>query len=138
MRVAQPATLLDAIFPARPGHVSVIRRAVTDAATEFGADAIAQRHIGLAVSEAASNAILHAYRDRAAADWNVRVLVQKADGYLNVSVRDNGIGMTPRPDSPGQGLGLCLMAHEAESVEIRSVAGAGTEVVLRFQIGQPS
>ncbi len=89
--------------------------------------------INLAVSEAATNAVLHAYRDRAAADaGDVRVRVRGCDGRLVVHIHDDGMGLVPRPDSPGLGLGLCLMAHETDRFEIRKTPGGGTEVVLHF------
>jgi anti-sigma regulatory factor (Ser/Thr protein kinase) len=57
-----------------------------------------------------------------------------ADDFLDVSICDQGIGMSPRADSPGMGLGLCLMAHEAHSFEIKTSAAGGTEVLLRFEL----
>ena len=127
------AAVLDAVYPALPPRVAEIRRDVNDVATGAGADELALLRIGLAVSEAATNAIIHAYRDRAAAG-DVRVLVQQADDFLDVSIRDQGIGMSPRADSPGLGLGLGLMAHEANSFEIRTSTDGGTEVLLRFEL----
>jgi serine/threonine-protein kinase RsbW len=123
--------VLDAVYPALPPRVAEIRRDVNDVATGAGADDVALLRIGLAVSEAATNAILHAYRGRATAG-DVRVLVAHADDFLDVSICDQGVGMSPRADSPGMGLGLCLMAHEAHSFEIRTSAEGGTEVLLRF------
>lgn len=129
------AAVLDAIYPAQPPRLAEIRRDVNDAATGAGADETALLRINLAVSEAATNAILHAYRDRAEADaGDVRVLVQHADDILDVSICDHGVGMSPRADSPGMGLGLCLMAHEANSFEIRTSPDGGTEVFLRFRL----
>jgi len=125
---------LDAVYPAQPTRVAEIRRDVTDVATIFGADETALLQIKLAVSEAATNAILHAYRDGSAAG-NVHVLVEHDDDFLDVSICDRGVGMSPRCDSPGMGIGLCLMAHEAYRCEIKSSPDGGTEVVLRFQLG---
>jgi anti-sigma regulatory factor (Ser/Thr protein kinase) len=127
------AAVLDAVYPALPPRVAEIRRDVHDVATGAGADELALLRIGLAVSEAATNAIIHAYRDRAAAG-DVHVLVMHADDFLDVSICDQGIGMSPRADSPGMGLGLCLMAHEAHSFEIKTSAAGGTEVLLRFEL----
>jgi anti-sigma regulatory factor (Ser/Thr protein kinase) len=125
---------LDAVYPAQPARVAEIRRDVTTAATGCGADELALLRINLAVSEAASNAILHAYRD-GAPRGDVHVLVWHADDCLDVSVCDNGIGMSPRTDSPGMGLGLGLIAHETTTCEIRTTASGGTEVLMRFDLG---
>lgn len=133
MAFSEPVAALDATYPAQPIRIAQIRRDVTNAATCLGADEAALLRINLAVSEAATNAVLHAYRDRPAAG-DVRVLVEHEDHRLDVSIRDSGVGMSPRPDSPGLGLGLGLMAHEATNCEIRTVPEGGTEVVLRFAL----
>ncbi len=129
----QSGTVLDAVYPALPLRVAEIRRDVAGVASDHGADEMALLQINLAVSEAATNAVLHAYRDdRSAGD--VHVLVLHDDDFLDVSICDDGIGMSPRADSPGMGLGLCLMAHEADSFQIKTTPGGGTEVALRFAL----
>ena len=136
MAATPPGTAFDAVYPATPTLVAQIRHDVSSVATGFGADAAALLRINLAVSEAATNAILHAYRNgRPSGD--VHVFVQHADEFLDVSICDSGVGMSPRADSPGLGLGLGLMAHETHSFEVRSSPQGGTEVVLRFQLEGP-
>jgi hypothetical protein len=44
------------------------------------------------------------------------------------------MGLVPRTDSPGMGLGLCLMAHETDCFEVRKTPGGGTEVILHFRL----
>ncbi len=63
------------------------------------------------------------------------MLVDRLKSALCVSVLDHGVGMSPRIDSPGAGLGLSLMATVSESCEIKSPAGGGTEVIMRFDLG---
>ena len=130
------AAALDLRYPARPSQVALIRQAVGDIASEFGASEAVLLQINLAVSEAATNAILHAYRDRAENDvGDVRVVVRPSiDGLLAVHVSDEGVGLIPRTDSPGMGLGLSLMAHETECFEVRKAPAGGTEVVLSFRL----
>ncbi len=127
---------MDVSYPAEPSQIAPIRRAVVDAAKGFGAGEGTLANIGLAVSEAVTNAVLHAYRDRVlAAGDDVRVVVRAADDRaLDVRVRDRGVGPSPRGDSPGLGLGLGLMAREARCFEIRELPEGGTEVVLRFDL----
>lgn len=137
MASTQSRAALDAVYPAQPTHLAEIRRDVADAATGCGADESALLRIGLAVSEAATNAIRHAYRDRTPAG-DVHVLVNHFDDFLDVSICDDGTGIVPGSVSPGMGLGLSLMAHEATSFEIRTSPEDGTEVVLRFRIGRAS
>jgi serine/threonine-protein kinase RsbW len=127
---------LDACYPAQPSQIAAIRTAVADVARLFGAGETALLNIELAVSEAATNAVLHAYRDRGIAQaGDVRVVVKPGDeGVLDVHLCDRGIGLSPRADSPGMGLGLGLMAHETQCFEVRTAPDGGTEVVLRFQL----
>ena len=127
---------LDASYPAQPSQVPAIRRAVAKIARERGAARHTVVQITLAVSEAATNAVLHACRDAAGQRaGEVRVVVRAHhDSALDIRVRDNGVGPLPRTDSPGLGLGLGLMAHDADGFEIRAVPEGGTEVVLRFEL----
>lgn len=136
MALREPGAALDAVYPAQPTRVAEIRRDVANAAAIFGADETVLLRINLAVSEAATNAILHAYRGDPG-EGDVRVLVQHADEFLDVCICDTGVGMCPRADSPGLGLGLGLMAHEAYRCDIKSTPTGGTEVVLRFELPAP-
>jgi serine/threonine-protein kinase RsbW len=133
MSLAEQEAALDVRYPALASQIPAIRRGVAEVARDLGADDEVLLQINLAVSEAATNAIQHAYRDRAAADaGDVRVVVRAHRDRLAVHLYDDGMGLTPRNDSPGLGLGLCLMAHESASFEIRKPPGGGTEVVLHF------
>ena len=136
MFVPQWEPALDASFPAVSSQVPAIRNAVADIARERGARDAKLVQIGLAVSEAASNAVLHAYRDaRAAPDGDVRVVVRAIDAsLLDICIRDRGVGPLPRDDSPGLGLGLNIMARDADLLEIRALPEGGTEVIMRFAL----
>ena len=64
----------------------------------------------VAVSEAVTNAVVHAYVD-APAPGEVEVFAKRdPDDGLEVHVSDEGRGMMPRRDSPGIGVGLA--AHD--------------------------
>jgi len=125
--------VLDAVYPALPPRVAEIRRDVNAAANCAGADELALLRINLAVSEAATNAVLHAYRDRCRAG-DVRVHARRDDGFFDVSISDDGVGMSPRTDSPGIGLGMSVIAHETQSFEVRASARGGTQLLLRFAL----
>jgi serine/threonine-protein kinase RsbW len=126
-------TGLDASYPAHPLQVAAIRRAVSHVATQCGAGPATLIRLELAVSEAATNVVLHAYR-APGAGGPIHVSAQFDGCFLDVCVRDRGVGMSPRVDSPGLGLGLSLMAHEADRCEIRSGPDGGTEVFMRFEL----
>ena len=57
------------------------------------------------------------------------------DGALTVVVSDEGRGILPRPDSPGLGLGLPLIATLAESLELGTGDDEQTEVRMSFRLG---
>jgi anti-sigma regulatory factor (Ser/Thr protein kinase) len=78
--------------------VGDVRKAVVAFAAELGFDDTAQ--IALAVSEAITNAVVHAYRDTGVGD--VRVVACDEPDRLVVVVRDYGSGMLPRAGSPEQ------------------------------------
>lgn len=134
MALSRSAIGLDAVFSAQPTQVAAIRRAVRDVAVSGGADGETLIRLGLAVSEAATNVVLHAYRD-GVARGAIHVTASVTGGALEVCIGDDGVGMSPRPDSPGLGLGLSLMASEADRFEVRSGDDGGTRIVLRFELG---
>jgi len=109
------------------------RRAVGRFAASAGATARALDSIALCVSEAMTNAVLHAYRHD---DRSGPVEVEaRLDGYsLWVRVRDRGRGLEPRIDSPGLGLGLPLISQMSASSQIVSPEDGGTEVIMRFDL----
>ena len=116
--------------PNTPTHA---REAVRQFAEEHGADADTLAAVELCVSEAVSNAVLHAYR-KLGRRGPVEVEVRRPDGYLCVYVRDHGSGMRRRPDSPGLGLGLPLISQTAWALDVREARAGGTEVLMRFEL----
>jgi anti-sigma regulatory factor (Ser/Thr protein kinase) len=89
----------------------------------------------LAISEAVTNAVVHAFRGRDQ-PGTVTVTVDVSAGEMaQVVVRDDGVGMSRRSDSPGLGLGLGLIARIADQVEHRVPRdGAGFEMWMRFRL----
>ena len=122
-------------FPAAPEAVGEARRATRELAQGYGVDDVLITSILLCVSEAVTNAVVHAYRDHAE-PGDIELEARKPDGYLCIYVRDSGLGMRPRTDSPGAGFGLPLITQLASEVAIRSGRGdgAGTELAMRFKL----
>jgi anti-sigma regulatory factor (Ser/Thr protein kinase) len=128
MNCVSPSSLsLD--LPAEPASVAASRHALAEF---IAGQRIDRAAVEVAVSEAVSNAVLHAYRD-GDAPGRVRVRAQFDAGALRVEVADRGRGMRPRADSPGLGLGLPLIAQLATHVDITSENG--TTVVMDFAVG---
>ncbi len=124
---------LERIFPAIPDSVPDARRQATAWASELGAGPDKLADIALAVSEACTNAVLHAYVGEQPGSFRVRV--ERGEG-VRVLVTDWGRGLRPRHDSPGLGLGLPVIARLTTSVEVRTGEGeAGTTLVMAFAAG---
>jgi serine/threonine-protein kinase RsbW len=129
----RPAALLR--MPAMPDAVGVARQALTGACEALGLTPRATGDVRLAVSEACTNVVAHAYRDQAApGELEVAVLLQP--GELTVIVRDRGSGITPRLAGGGLGLGLPLIAALTRRAEIGEQEGGGTEVAMTFVIDE--
>ncbi len=109
------------------------RRAVLDWAQRHVDDRAVLSDIALAVTEAATNVVLHAYRDREV-PGSVTIKAERIDSHVCIYVLDEGTGLAPRVDSPGLGLGLGLIAQVADSADVRAPESGGTEVVMRFNV----
>jgi serine/threonine-protein kinase RsbW len=124
-------------FAATPKAVPLARHDVIDTLAEAGlADPALRANIALAVSEATSNAVRHAYPpDRI--DGHVDIAVTRTDDSVTVTVSDEGLGMDSRISPQGSGLGLSIMSAEAQDIAVTSDQ-AGTTVALRFAISTES
>ena len=121
-------------FNATPDAVANARQRAIAFAAAAGVPAETGERVALAVSEAVTNAVVHAYVDadeRGPIELEGRV----EDLELVICVRDSGRGMGPRTDSPGLGLGLPLIGRVADRFELASLDGRGTEVCMRFALG---
>jgi anti-sigma regulatory factor (Ser/Thr protein kinase) len=120
---------LELRLQASPAAVPGVRRAVVDFAELHGIGR--GPDIALAVSEAVTNAVLHAYRDGASGE--VRIVACAEPESLVVVVRDYGCGMTPHADSPGLGLGLSVIGHLTTEMNIeRPDTGGGMRLRMHF------
>ena len=130
-------------MPARPAReaqsdpeaVGELRHWIEQLSSEAGATAGQCADVALAVSEALTNVVMHAYVGRPK-PGPMRIRAEHVDRRLQVEVEDDGIGLGPRPDSPGAGLGLALIASLATELELAlGPGGAGTLVRMTFAIG---
>lgn len=117
------------------GEVSRIRSAIGSLGRRAGLDADRLADVALAVGEACANAVVHAYADRE--PGVLRVTADITPDGLEIVIADHGSGMAPRPDSPGLGLGLPLMASLTSALEVRVAEGGGTEIRMVFANHEP-
>ena len=130
MEQAEPDLVLT--LPARAENVAVVRHAFGGLADVMDVADQTLSDIKLAVTEACTNVVVHAYPGRDDGPLGVRATVE--DATLTVVVSDHGRGIVPRPDSPGLGLGLPLIATLAESLELGTGPDDETEVRMTFEL----
>ena len=129
-------------FPSRSSNEGFARAAVSCFAAQMDPTLNELEDIKTAVSEAATNAIVHAYPDRIG---KVTVKVRICTGQvLEITVRDYGRGIPDvekamqagwstaseavRQQGFGAGMGLPNMKKNADTLEIDTVVGVGTTV----------
>lgn len=122
----------EATYPSTPSGVGALRREVAAFADSAGMGDDGIGDIQLAVSEAATNAVVHAYRE---SEGSLHVHAHVDGAELVVVVSDTGSGLAPRADSPGLGLGMPLMASVTTRFHVVSQGrGRGTEVHMVFAL----
>ncbi len=89
--------------------------------------------VRLAVTEACTNVVRHAYDEGEGA---IDVIVRPATGSLEVVISDEGRGMGPSPDTQGPGLGLPLISALASTVELRPGRRGGSRLAMSFPMGR--
>ena len=122
---------LELTLPARAENVAVVRHAFGGLGDVLDISDQALSDIKLAVTEACTNVVVHAYPGT---DGPMAVRAHIDERRLTVVVADRGRGILPRPDSPGLGLGLPLIATLAESLELGTGANEETEVRMSFRL----
>jgi serine/threonine-protein kinase RsbW len=123
---------LHLLLTAAPENVVVARQAITGLCEGIGFPSRATDDVRLAVTEACTNVVVHAYApDTAAAQLELEATA--ADQDLLVTVRDKGRGMGVFTGAAGLGLGLPLIAALTRAVEMRAgPGGIGTEIAMTF------
>jgi serine/threonine-protein kinase RsbW len=134
LRVQTELPDLEITLPARAENVAVVRHAVGGLGEVLEVDDQTLSDIKLAVTEACTNVVVHAYPD-AEGPMGLRASIEGRS--LALVVTDRGRGIVPRPDSPGLGLGLPLIATLAESLELGTGQAEETEVRMTFALGVP-
>ena len=129
-------------FPSRSANESFARQAVAVFAAQLDPTLEELGDIKTAVSEAVTNAIVHAYPE------SIGKVVVKARIYsgnvLELTVKDNGRGISdveqalqPMYTTGGEersGMGFTIMESFMDKLTVRSVAGRGTSVVMKKKI----
>ena len=117
-----------ALYPGTSQGVRTLRREIAAMADDCGMDADTLADLRIAVTEAAANAVVHAY---GASSGELSVRADVDDGELVVVIADTGRGIAAGDGRPGAGLGMPLMASLTSHFRVRT-GGGGTEVRMAF------
>ena len=130
-------------FDARPENESFARVAVSAFAVPLGPTMDVLSDIRTAVSEAVTNAIVHAYREQGG-----EILLEAAlrdDGVLLLDISDRGCGIpdiaramqpfyTTQPEKERSGMGFAVMQSFMDDVRVESQVGVGTRVHMEKRV----
>ena len=126
-------------FPSRSANEAFARAAAAAFASRLDPTMEELEDIKTAVSEAVTNAIVHAYPE-SIGKISMRLRILDGD-RLEISVKDWGKGiedvtsaMTPLYTTGGEdrsGMGFTIMDSFMDSLRVRSVPGKGTTVIMQ-------
>ncbi len=131
---------LEVPIPCEPRFLSVVRLTVAGAAARAGLGVAEIDDVKVAVSEACTNAIEHAFPPaEGKACPAIRIRMTARDGELRLEVEDEGSGFDPKhlprvdleqrvPEEGG--LGVYLMRQLMDEVKIESAPGSGTKITM--------
>ena len=127
-------------FPARAENEVFARTCVSSFILQLNPSLSELSDIKTAVSEAITNAVVHAYPN----DKNGKIYleVNVEDKTVHIKIKDNGIGIanpkeaqepffTTKPDSEHSGMGFTVMQTFTDSLQIVTKSGCGTEINMK-------
>lgn len=122
--------LLHLVVPARAEYLSLVRIVVAGIANHVGLSADSVADVKVALSEASSNVIRHAYaEDCPEQDRVLEIDCYDDNGVLVLQVVDHGQGMSI-PPPPSDGLGFGIMASLMDKVDVET-DNEGTSLLMR-------
>ncbi|MCC8076796.1 MAG: anti-sigma F factor [Oscillospiraceae bacterium] len=130
-------------FPGKSANEALARSAVAAFAAQMDPTMDELGDIRTAVSEAVTNAIVHAYPDEIGTVWLTARILKNGE-YLEIIVRDKGRGIEnveqarqPLFTTGGEersGMGFTIMETFTDRLTVRSRPGAGTTVTMLRRI----
>ena len=139
----KPINTMHLTFPACPQNESFARVVMSAFVVQLDPTLDVIADIKTAVSEAVTNAIVHAYPQ---GEGRVTLSAQLfADGLMELDVIDEGCGIadiaqamrpfyTSQPDGERSGMGFAVMRTFMDEVEVLSAVDQGTTVRMRKRV----
>jgi serine/threonine-protein kinase RsbW len=113
-------------MPARPENVPLVRHALTGVAAALRLDGRTIENLRLAVTEACTNVVRHAYPGE---EGPLEVCVRSDADAVTIEIRDHGRGIRPTTASRSLGIGLPLIAGMCDALRIARDDDDGANVV---------
>jgi anti-sigma regulatory factor (Ser/Thr protein kinase) len=116
-------------LPARPENIALVRHVIGALGAAISLPSSTVNDMRLAVTEACTNVVRHAYSQH---DGRIEVVIRPDGEAINVIVSDDGRGLGPSPDVAGPGLGLPLIAALTDRLEIDHAPQKGSRLLMAF------
>lgn len=128
-------------FDSRPENESFARVVIAAFMVQLNPTLEAVTDVKTAVSEAVTNAVVHAYPGGAAGQITVAASIDPEARLLRVTIRDEGVGIadieralepffTTQPELERSGMGFPVMQSFMDSLDVTSAPGKGTCIVM--------
>jgi len=137
---ADPLLPVSLTIPADAKWLTVVRLAVSGVASRLGASYEDVDDIKVAVSEACTNAIDHAFSEGTSASPAICIQCHPQENAIRIDVSDEGCGFDPEraaavadeaaASEREGGLGLYLIRKLMDEMDVVSRPGGGTKVVM--------
>ncbi len=130
-------------FEALPENEGFARVAVAAFVTPLNPTMEEISDVKTAVSEAVTNAVIHAYEEKGG---TIIIRCRMEGDLLHMEIEDSGKGIenveqameplfTTRPDLERSGMGFAFMEAFMDGLEVESIPGRGTCVVMEKKLG---
>jgi len=136
---AESAEIVELKVPCDAKYLLLVRLVAGGAGHRAGLTVEDIEDIKVALSEACTNVVNHAFDEGVvAAKRAMKVRLTVGEGELTIEVEDEGVGFDPKNLERAQdaslesngGLGFGLMEELTDSIHIESAPGSGTKVVM--------
>lgn len=125
--------LLHLVVPAKPEYLSLLRVVVAAVAGDAGFTEEGVADIKVAVSEASTNVIRHAYQETCPHDQRtIEINCFENSGHIHIEVHDHGAGI-PLPPPASEGLGLGIISSLMDNVDVET-GTSGTTMTMQKSI----
>ncbi len=132
-------------FDSRPENESFARVVVAAFLVQLNPTLETVTDVKTAVSEAVTNAVVHAYPGGAEGTITMAATLSLEDRSIEIEISDEGVGIqnidqamepfyTTQPEMERSGMGFSVMQSFMDTLRVDSVPGKGTRVVMTKRV----